>query len=373
MKKEHGTYHWVCVLLLGAAALLTACSDEAETTAEETNLLQLVATTWGMPEEHSLATRTISLPDHYVEYKGPGAIGVYMTMADEAPKMRTFYYEDNQWNSLVSVKNTTQYYIYGYMPASVEINSAISKRQGVDYSQGAVLTFTDLPPVLAEDFSVITGVLPLNVESAEQVASIDVAKEAWVKGQFGFLTKQPDQNFVCLMLDHLYACARLKFQVDADYGKLRTIKLKEVKLKSAQQVSYPLTVTMIAGEDYVPVWGEARTLSNDFVSLFTSKEGVKLPTSSEEATEVCVDGYFVPKENVAENLVLECTYDVYDNNTEENSDGNLVRKNCVAINKLPALGAEANQRTLLTLMVKPTYLYVLSEPDVDNPTITVGN
>ena len=78
--------------------------------------------------------------------------------------------------------------------------------------------------------------------------------------------------------------------------------------------------------------------------------------------------------DVADNLVLQCTYDVYDKNvTTEHLDGNLVRANCVAENKLPEnrVKAEVNQRTLLTITVNPTYLYVLSEPDLDNPTITI--
>jgi hypothetical protein len=94
-------------------------------------------------------------------------------------------------------------------------------------------------------------------------------------------------------------------------------------------------------------------------------------------TNKTVDGYFAPfQDDIANALVLRCTYDVYDKNvTTEHPDGNLVRANCVAENKLPEnrVTAGVNQRTLLTITVNPTYLYVLSDPDLDNPTITIGN
>ena len=64
----------------------------------------------------------------------------------------------------------------------------------------------------------------------------------------------------------------------------------------------------------------------------------------------------------------KCTYDVYD------KEGNKTRANCVAENKLPAdqIVAGLNKRTTLTLMVNPTYLYVLSDPDLDNPTVVIN-
>jgi hypothetical protein len=359
MKKEHWIYHWVGLLLLGVAALLTACSDDADTTAEETDVLQLVAYTRGMTNLESLSTRGI--PDGYTAYYGPSSIGVFTTSADEAPaSVRTFSYAEDQWKSLVSVKNHDIYYIYGYMPASPEINCTISKREGenMDYSQGAVLTFTNLPPVLAEDFSVVTGVQQLDMrESAVNL----------VPGLFEFEGRQTGSNFACLMLDHLYSCVRFQFFVDKTYNQLRTIKLKQVRMKTTEDIYYPLVVTMKKEEDYDVTWGTQGELTNDFATLFTSTAGEILhvkPEDSQEPEPVLVEGYFAPKDNVAGSLVLECTYDVYD------KQGNMTRENCVAINKLPALGAGANQRTLLTLTVKPTYLYVLSEPDLDNPTIT---
>ena len=175
------------------------------------------------------------------------------------------------------------------------------------------------------------------------------------------------------MLDHLYSCACFCFLVDTDYSKLRTIKLKKVEMKSIQLVSYPLTVTMNknAANPYSVNWGNYTPYSNNqYVPLFTSIDGEEPELSATVAKEV--EGYFVPvvdkqdsKKSVYNSLELKCTYDVYD------KENNLVRKDCEAINKLPALTAGPNKRTVLTLTVNPTYLYVLSEPDLDNPTIVV--
>ena len=355
------------LLLLLIGVLLAACSDDSDRDDGETDVVQLVAYSQGMTDLEPVAA-TRGIPAGYHEYTGPSSIGVYSTSADVAPSsVRTFSYDadQHQWKSLVSTKLGVDYYIYGYMPASSVIHCAISKREGtdMDFSKGAVLTFSDLPPVLSEDFCVVTGVQQLATKETEV---------SLTPGIFSFTGRSTDNNFACLMLDHLYSCVKFRFLVNTDYDKLRTIKLKKVELKTTQQVSYPLTVTMKAGANYEVAWGTATGLTNDYVSLPVSEGGVIL--SATEAKEV--DGYFAPKTDVANNLVLQCTYDVYDKNvTTEHPEGNLIRHNCVAVNKLPAtkLTVETNKRTVLTLTVNPTYLYMLSDPDLDNPTITISN
>ena len=352
----------VSLLLLLAAVLLAACSDDADTAEVETDVLQLVAYAQGKTDVEPTATRA-DLPGYH-EYKGPSSIGVYATSAEEAPaSIRTFNYAVDQWRSLVNVKNDETYYIYGYMPASADVHCNISKREGEDmkYSHGAVLSFPELPPVLGEDFCVVAGVQQL-INKTDEVNL--------TPGVFTFTGKQTGKNFACLMLDHLYSCVKFSFKVSEAYDKLRTIKLTKVELKTTQQISYPLVVTMKAGEGYtVDLSDDATPRSNVYMKLSIEEGGVPLSTTVKEVAE----GYFVPKSDVAENLVLRCTYDIYDKNvTEEQPEGNLVRQNCVAENKLPTtIVAGTDQRTLLTLTVTPTYLYVLSEPDLDNPTIVV--
>lgn len=363
------------LLLMLVAVVLVACSDDSDdTVGVETDMLQLVPYSQEMAETSPLSTRAVTLPTGYSPYYGPNSIGVYATTASEAPdKVRTFSYVNGAWNSQVSVTNSIKYYLYGYMPVHEDIHCAISKlSDNEDYSKGAILTFTNLPPVLAGDFSVVTGIR--QVSSANPTES-----DSLTAGNFSYEGKATGSNFVCLMLDHLYSCVSFKFLVDDVYSQLRTIKLKTVELKTANLFADTLTITLrqkpeteTSGyEPYTISWGNQISRPNDYVTLFTSEEGELLPMINDKT----VDGYFAPfQDDIANALVLRCTYDVYDKNvTTEHPDGNLVRANCVAENKLPEnrVTAGVNQRTLLTITVNPTYLYVLSEPDLDNPTITI--
>ena len=380
MKKEHWTYHWIGLLLLGVAALLTACSDDADTTVEETNVLQLVTTILGMPEEASLDTRAISIPDEYKQYTGSSIIGVYLTTADdETSKQRTFYYADNKWNSLVSVKNDITYYIYGYMPVTDQVSCTISTLEDAqDYSEGAKLIFNQISPLMTEDICVITGVqdVPVTGNPPQPSSEIDLTP-----GLFQYRGKASGNNYVNLMLDHLYSSVQLKMQVDAKYSQLRTIKLKKVKLKSTLTDLYDChgEVTLEKNKACTINWTQdtEHSATEKSITLFTSdsEEGETLK-NAELQDPIVIDGYFAPFSTIANSLVLECHYDVYDKNvTDEKPDGNLVRKNCVAENKLSnsklTLSVGTGKRTVLTLTVQPTYLYVLSDPDLDNPTIQV--
>ena len=362
------------LLLLLMAVIMVACSDDSDTVGGESSILQLVPYSQEMAEVSPSMTRAVSLPDGYSQYYGPNSIGVYAATASEAPdNVRTFSCVNGAWNSQVSVTNGIIYYIYGYMPVNDNITCTISKlSEDYYYSKGAILNFTNLPPVMDGDFSVVTGVKQVSSANPTETVNLEA-------GFFSYEGKPTGSNFVCLMLDHLYSCVSFKFNVDKDYSKLRTIKLKKVELKTNTQITYPLTITLRQKPEPVPSgyepytieWGNQTSKSNDYVPLFTSEEGELLPMINDKT----VDGYFAPfQDDIADALVLRCTYDVYDKNvTAEHTEGNLVRANCVAENKLPEnrVKAGVNQRTLLTITVNPTYLYVLSEPDLDNPTITI--
>lgn len=370
------------LLLMLAAVLLAACSDDSDSVEEKKDMLQLVPYSQKMADVTLSSTRAVTYPTGYTPYYGPNSIRVYTISQKEnetwdvpaSDDIRSFTYENGSWNSSVSVVNGKDYYIYGFMPVAFKTSSSelgtvtIScDVTGTDFSNGATLTFSNLPPVMAEDFSVVTGVL--QVESSNP----EVATGTLAAGNFKYEGKASGSNFVCLMLDHLYSCVCFQFLVDPTYNELRTIKLKKVELKSLQAISYPLTVTMKKNDDYSLRWGDYTSYSsNQYVPLFIAVDGEEPALSDTEVQEV--NGYFAPvvdeqnpSESVYNKLELKCTYDVYD------KKGNLTRLNCEAVNKLPALAAGRNKRTVLTLTVNPTYLYVLSDPDLDNPTIVVGN
>ena len=381
----------VRLLLMLAAVLLSACSDDSDSVEEKKDMLQLVPYSQKMADVTLSATRAVTYDtDDYSLYYGPNSIRVYtISQKDDqswdvpAPEdIRSFTFKNGSWNSSVSVVNGKDYYIYGFMPVAfkttpsepesissepetVTIRCDVTSESG-DFSDGATLTFSNLPPVMAEDFSVVTGVLQVGKSNPAEATGTLKAGNFYYKGQ------ATGSNFVCLMLDHLYSCVRFRFLVDDDYSKLRTIKLKEVKLKTQSNVTYPLTVTLRAGQDCDISYGAQASLSSDFATLFTSttQDGDALSSLDDEAK--VVEGYFAPFADVANYLLLECKYNVY--GKDKNGDLVLTRENCVATNKLPAnrIMVGLNQRTTITLTVNPTYLYVLSEPDLDNPTITIN-
>ena len=78
-------------------------------------------------------------------------------------------------------------------------------------------------------------------------------------------------------------------------------------------------------------------------------------------------------------LVLTSVYDVYDKNvTPEHPDGNLLRENFKTTNIMVLKDLLTEQTTTkrgyrytINMTIQPTYLYMLSEPDLDNPTVVM--
>ena len=73
-------------------------------------------------------------------------------------------------------------------------------------------------------------------------------------------------------------------------------------------------------------------------------------------------------------IKLISTYDVYD------KKGNLTRQNCTATNTINISNLFSGQtetlrgrRYTINLTINPTYLYMLSEPDLNDPTVEIDN
>ena len=84
-------------------------------------------------------------------------------------------------------------------------------------------------------------------------------------------------------------------------------------------------------------------------------------------TPLTFTAYFSP--GVQTGLSIVSTYDVYD------KDGNLLSENRKAENSLaaPLAGVLRGQKGIITLTVNPTYLYILSNWDINNPEFVITN
>lgn len=361
--RRHDIYNKVRAgLLLLMGSLLYGCTSDNEGQDEQDDTLQLVAYT------RSYDDITRAVPDGYNPFTPDDvtSIGIFMTTSPTGLPERVGYfsYNGNSWRSNISVKSVT-YYIYGFMPGDIisAEPTAISPLNG-DFKNGATLTLDGLKPISKTDVCVIVGVKGVTSSSTENDVSL---------GKFEYIGigKEKGQHFVNLLMDHIYSCLQFRMQVEDSYSVLRTIKLKKMELRTAKISATKAVITLTANTTGAnPLgnnisWSTPTASTGMSMTLFESEEGEALPSVA-AATPLLLSGNIMPGCDDA--LSLVCIYDVYDRK------GNLVRKDCEATNTLPkSLGIsslKAGERQPIALTVAPTYLGVLSDPDLNNPDIT---
>ena len=387
--------------LLFSAALLTGCSDdpEQEVLRQRVSFEAMPCTTAfkdvakARPmDETGFLTRTWN-PSPYVTYetiygsKGMFAnqknmvnksIGVFFTNNDGSTIEGTFSFRESDytWRLNTEIESKT-YYLYGFIPR--EDATSVSITSNGSYSNGAALTIHGLNTVTPSDVCVIVGAK--NGSDKENDGGLRM-------GDFEVATQATNSsgatgNFIYLLFDHLYSALRFSFIVDDEYDELRTIKLRKLEMTAYDDISggvkakYDATITLqktsgaspIMNISFIPVEGSADV---SMVSLYewdnvAAHEVVLNPT-----TPTNFMGCFVPGVNAK--FKIRITYDVYD------KKDNLLRENSVAENTIDLYNKFTSEQLAnmrgnsfdFTIKVQPTYLYVLSEPDLDNPTMTIN-
>ena len=351
---------YIGILLIATAMLLNACSSDnteaqTDTTGNEPVGKEVQLMSYASPfTDQELARR--AAPTGFTAYTLDKTtnMGVYMLLSENpetdwaSPKLERITYNPNtkKWNAYFEVTADKTYTVYGYMPKTGEMNSTLTSIT----DHGAALTITGIKPVTTDDICIITGVKD--------------ADEGLTEGQFSWYTPVGNKTYIIhLLMDHLYAAAQFRLKIDAEYASLRTIKLKTMTL-STNKESVTAAITLAHNDTGAsPITGVTYTPSgtSSTTEIYNSDEG----TALDKITPLSINACFAP--GLSNNLTLVSTYDVYD------SKGNLIRQGCTATNKLPNLNAVRGQRVLLNMTVNPTYLYVLSDPDLDNPTIKIEN
>lgn len=341
-----------------AALLFVGCTADDDTAVQQEDTLQLAAYTRSYTD---ITTRAVPGYSPF-EPEGVTSIGIYMTPADEGdPALEYFSYNGFKWQSNIGVK-ARQYYIYGFMPGDVinKSNCSITPLSG-DYANGAVLTLDGLKPISKTDVCVVVGV------GGTTEPSTDNNNAQLGSFLYNGADKGKGQHYVNLLMDHIYSCLQFKMKVAEQYAQVRTIKLKRMELKSSKIGATKAVITLTANTTGAnPVtkvtWDTPTGETGMSMVLFESEEGKALSAT----TELVLSGNIIP--GCTDVLSLVTTYDVYDRK------GHLVRKDCVATNKLPSSlvlsTLKAGERQPVALTVAPTYIYVLSDPDLDNPTLT---
>ena len=350
MRERIHRYYQTVLLLIMAAGILAACSsDSSETQATSTgnapkdHVVHLVSYASGYME----AATTRSAPSGYSDYLPDKAVvmGVYVLPENyNALEEQLIKYDGAKWHATFSVDKNKNYAVYGYLPKAAGMSSSLTKSA----PDAATLTLTGMKPVTTDDICIITGVKE---------------SETGLK-EGGFSWRQAiasDDYYIYMLLNHLYASVRFSMKVYTEYAQLRTIKLKRMTLstgKESVKATISLTHNTTGATPITNVAYEA-TGSSSEAAIFSDDEGMALSSTTPTVINAC----FAP--TLSGNLTLVCSYDVYDRK------GYLIRQNCTATNQIPNLEASRGQRVQLNLTVNPTYLYVLSDPDLDNPTIKV--
>ena len=283
------------------------------------------------------------------------SVRVILTTATDQVSGNSTKTGDEEWSSTARVKKNVQYFIHGYMPADAATGSTL-EAQPSGIANGAILSLNGVDAVTQTDLSVIVGVQDLT----NSTDAFDVRM-----GQFGYLGKDRGKNFAHLLMYRIQSSIHFELLIDNGYSQLRTIKLKKATLTAEQGNKCDIMVNMRAnnsGSNPITTINYIPTEGTTDVDIFEDEEGVALSTD----VPLTFNVNFVP---ILRNyLTLNVTYDVYD------SKGNFIHSR-TASNKLgSALPALLHgEQTTLTLTVRPTYLYVLSDPDLDNPTIGITN
>jgi hypothetical protein len=346
-RKEHiCSVMLIVLLLIVAGGLLTACSNDDAQDGKSTSLQIMGFTRSGDPAQ---------------SYEGKGDYSpINLFLVDgETQKQGSARYNGSEWrisgftNEDIGTSHT--YSLYGFAPAEA-IGSSLTVG-----AENTTLILTSLPAVNAKDVCFIVGL--------QRMEDVNTPKGSWddYEGNFSFTTGSTAEtkNLLYLLMDHVYASVCFTMAIDEEYAALRSIKIKKMELRSTQNTT-TATITLTpnnTGADPVQsVTYSSATGSSSSATFFESKVGDELTTfDTDKAKEyTCC---FLP--GLSNALTLVTTYDVYDRK------GNKIDER-TASNKLPALTALRGDRVTINLTVAPTYLGVLSDPDLDNPTITIN-
>ena len=380
--KERENRNWAAYWLLGLL-LLAGCSQEEGPDNMAVVEIASYVTHFDEPDMQTRSgdalTRAWEIPSGFMAYEdGDQPIAIAFTQDGQSPQMGNFFKSSGKWRTNLSEIAVGNYYLYGYIPNMAGIKFTADGADGADetnrtYSSGAIMTLGDVPSVMPNDLCVVIGAK--DGTDAEHDNGLR-------RGDFTYNAKaisggNDGGNFVFLLFDHLYAALRIRMKVDADYAALRTIKLKSLQLstqagETTTKQKTDITISLQAKDDGTsPIQSITYTpkvdADNEGIEFWSSTAGVALTTDYQPFV-----GHFMP--NGVSTLRLTSVYDVYD------TKGNLIRKSCKATNTMVLKDVFSGQtetqrgkRYTINMTIQPTYLYMLSEPDLDNPELRIEN
>ena len=370
------------LMVTGTLLPVTSCSDDSSDVKGTSDSLELIAVSKPFADAKPW-TRAEFLPDGYVPYNvlyptttpDHTTIGVFMT-PERASAVGNFIYQGtdgdgiNIWKSTIAVTTGTDYFMYGFMPREDAESATISPLGDTSnayggYDVGATINLINFNTLTPSDVCVMVG-----ARWASESEKINGLEAPLDLGKFIYTGHDQGDNRAFVIIKHIYAGLHFMAHIDPEYHKLRKIKLTKVELEAIdvpQSVNLSITVrannTNTDPVESIVYDDSSSPLVNSTVQLFPYTNSL----TEYEVPEVAIDflGCFAPTK--ARDFMFKCHYNVYD------SHDNLIREDCYAENRLNSVMIP-NLQTLaagevqsIDFLIKPTYLYVLSDPDLDNP------
>ena len=404
-KIKTATYQFGALLCLMTGLMLSACSDDSTTDGRMSDhQLRFTAGTRQFYDDDNMAdspalTRTVTYPNttDWTNYLAlypndhPNML-VFMAKSKDNPsssdvlsRLCSFSSANTDWQANVTITDTnSEYNIFGFMPIDVENSSdkvSISRLDNENsYAAGARMTISGLKVLTMSDPCVIVGVAAPESNSDYNLQ--------W--GKFGFHFKPNSDSditdYMGILVDHIYSRFNFKIKIDADYALLRTIRITKMTLEAlsddgSQTVrSVDATVSIRAnttntnpvtsvsfsrntGTRSVTVFDKTTTTNTDYTN------GIEL---AKEKTDFQDVGYcLAPCDQrwfrlTTEYEVLDRTGKLIRTNTVPNTFNTANFKEKVINSTTPGLDHT------IQIIVNPTYLYVLTDSDLDNPPIGIN-
>ncbi len=356
-------------IIIAVSLMVTGCTDSADEHSDNEKSRQEheLRLTMGMTQ---LQNATRALPTGFSAYtynaKAPiDQIVGFFVPQDGSTSYYTchFIYEEesNEWRTKAYLQDGG-YFFYGYMP-----NVSASSVNVTSTNTGATITLSGLNAAMPDDISVIEGVKSYQTGSSLPDMSDGIGTFDYTAGD-----DSPDNFYV--LASHIYAGLEINMKLDATYANLRKIKLRSITLtpyvannQVANKINATITITHRGESDletalnvsFTEYAGTTSTASTP--AVLHGVEGEEL-TTDDKPFLACL----CPHLSTDTKYVMETHYDVYD------TEDNLIRENQSAQNTLTLPQLTRGTKHVVNITVNPTYLYVLSDPDLDNPTFKIS-
>lgn len=388
-KIQSATYYLGLLLCLMSGLLLEACSSDStsdsrpdNSSSERTVRLSAGARQYHVDDAEMASapglTRTVYPSTDWTPITPSDNMLVFVAKDKVSPSpsdvlSRLFYAATNSgWQSNITITDAgpdNNYLIYGFMPIDAENVSISLLSPNTNYKAGATMSIKGLKVLTQTDPCVIVGV------GKQETSTSDVILK-WGTFDFTFKTGTDVIDYMSILLDHIYSRYHFQVKIDADYAQLRTIKITKMTLEALSNDGTQTVGTVNATVNIQTNTTNTNPISSVTYSRNTGTRSVTFfenTTTPLSLTTSYQDAGFCLAPGDQRWFRLTTVYEVY------NRDNKHIRTN-TATNTFNTANFKEHKITntnpgldhTIQIIVNPTYLYVLSDSDLDNPTFDIN-